>query len=201
MTAERGCHRKPNASVSSSGFRDEARQVLGHVPPWREHERMNDDRGRALGDAASEPLGDGGLRELHVSRLHDARRAESLLDQRSDFSEQGVGRSASAPVVDQEHRGAVAHRLFVRAGEAHRAYLGHALQGVKNCGRHQISSAVRQSALDRPEVRAAKQIDVHQQRVELIEGNPFVRSRCRWMGLDVCGKHALTKATEQPHHR
>ena len=135
VTAERRRHRKPNASMSSGGFGYEAGQVLGRVASRREHERMDDHLGRSLGDAARKALGDRGLCELHVSRLHDARRTESLLDQGSDLSEQCVGCSASAPMVDQEHRSALARRLLVRGGEVHRAYLGHALLGVKNRSR------------------------------------------------------------------
>lgn len=121
--------------MSSGGVCHETRQVFGHMAARREHERMDDHLGRSLGDATRKALGDRGLCKLHVSRLHDARRTESLLDQGSDLSEQCVGRGASAPVVDQEHRSALARRLLVRAGEIHRAYLGHALLGVKKRSR------------------------------------------------------------------
>lgn len=104
------------------------------MPAWRKHERVNDHLGRTLLDAASEAFGDRWLCNLHVRRLHDASRTKTLLDQGSDFIEQRVGRSPSTPVVDQEYRGALIRRLFVCAGETHRAYLGHSLHGVKNYG-------------------------------------------------------------------
>jgi len=137
VTAERGHHRKPYAFVSCSRFRDEARQVLGHVPPWGKHERVNNYRGRTLLDAAREALSNRGLCDLHVRRLHDAFGAEALSDQGSDFIEQRVGRSPPTPMVDQEYRRALTRRLFARAGRHHRAYLGHWLRGVKNRGRRE----------------------------------------------------------------
>ena len=105
------------------------------MSPWREHERVDDHIGRTLLYAQSEGFGDRGLCDLHVRRLYDAFGAKALLDQGSDFTDQLVGRGPSAPMVDEEYRGAVTRRPFARAGRAHRAYLGHSLRGVKTCGR------------------------------------------------------------------
>ncbi len=121
--------------MSGSGFRNEAWQVFGHVPPWGQHERVNDNSGRTLLDAASEAVGDCGLCDLHVGRLHDAFAAEALLDQGSDFVEQRVGHSPPTPMVDQEYRRALARRPFVCAEKNHHAYLGRWRHGVKNSGR------------------------------------------------------------------
>jgi len=102
---------------------DQPGEVLHHVPSRRKHERMYDDPGRALLDAAGEALRDRGLCDLHVRRLDDASGAEALLHERGDLAEQRVGFGSPAAVVDQQNRFRVTHQ----------EYLGLRFPGVKNC--------------------------------------------------------------------
>lgn len=121
MAPERSGHRERHTIVWRSGLRDQSRQILRHVSPGCEHERMYHDPRRPLLDTAGKCLRDRRFRDLHVRGLDDPSGAEALSDERGHFVEQLIGLGAPAPVVDQENR----------FGTAHPDYLGPSRGGVK----------------------------------------------------------------------
>jgi len=163
VASERCRYHEGHTLVHCCGLCDEPWQVFAHVPTGGEHERMNDHRACSLLDAPSEPVRNRRLGDFHVRDLHDASGAKAFRYERGDFIEQGVGLGASTAVVDQEYRPAPASLPRVCFGAAHHGYLGLPLMGVKNL------DTCRQSAFHRSDIGAAEQVDVHEQRVELVE--------------------------------
>lgn len=163
MAAKRGGKRKCDAFVQFGGLGNQSRQVFAHVSARGKHERMHDDSGRSLFDAAGKALGDCRLGDLHVCGLHDASGAEALPHECGNLIEQRIGLGAPTTVVDQENR-AVAHPDYLGLGSA----------GVK---KRRVLDTGGKGALHRAYVRTTEQVHVHQQWVELVKRDTLVRAR------------------------
>ena len=140
MTPEWGCDHELDALVQLRCLRDEARDVLAHVAPLREHERMGDNARGALLDASRKRIGDGGFGELHVRPLDDSVLSKACFHARCDLADQRVCFGAPASMVDQKiriHRS----RFWDSRGRLSR-------------------TAVAQRSFNRPDIRASEQVDV-----------------------------------------